>query len=843
MIGSMIGKKIEHYEILDQLGKGGMGIVYKARDTKLDRIVALKFLLSEFSRDERATRRFMQEARAASALDHANIATVFDIRESPDGNLFIVMGYYEGGSLGDRLGDDDSSEQLDLDFLRDIATQTASGLAAAHQKGIVHRDIKPDNIMVTLSGDVKILDFGIARMGDMQLTQTVSTVGTPLYMAPEQLTGEDLDVRVDVWAFGVLLYKMITSRHPFAGAYAQALMYAILNTDPEPVQNLRADCPDDLVQIVNRCLAKKPEKRYANAKEIYDQLKGATGTQHVVSSAVAPIIESESSGRKSVAVFDFQNLSKNEEMDWIASGIAETMTVDLKKLGVIGVVSREKVLSQLKEGGDDVDPIECGRSLGVDWIVWGAFQSMGPMLRVTAHVTDVSSGSVKDSTRTDGKLEDIFDLQDKIVSELARFMDLELSETARLRVVKPETDQVDAYQLYIKGRLLFHRFERESFVQALVLFEQAIELDPKYALAYSGLGSIYTFRYIATTKSADLAKAKDYLERAVSIDSHISEPYVWLSYINARQGDADGSVTAARKATDLDPENYLGHYFAGVAYMMKASQSETAEFLRKALETLHESRCLEPDQGSTYMVSGVIYTALGRHDLAEPLLAAAEKLEFSTLTATNKLVGSWSLQAHSMMRDGKMEEAESLLRKSLENLANSDHVYATSFTVWTYTLLGNLFSQNRRIDEAISALRSARTLIEKDPGMTGAGHLAVRATFQLAVATRMVGLKKEGGVLLQSALEMLENADEGDFFWAWDAFSIELLYEAAAAYAAFKKADTAFEFLNRAVSSGWSDETYFVRDIRFEPIRTDQRFSELAEKMAQTDLVPGRPHP
>lgn len=831
----MIGTTIEHYEILDQLGKGGMGVVYKARDTKLDRIVALKFLLPEFSRDERATRRFMQEARAASALDHANIATVFDIRESSDGNLFIVMGYYEGRSLGDRLGDDDPSEQLDLDFLRDIATQTASGLAAAHQKGIVHRDIKPDNIMVTHSGNVKILDFGIARMGDMQVTQTVSTVGTPAYMAPEQLTGEDLDVRVDVWAFGVLLYKMLTGKHPFAGAYAQALMYAILNTDPEPVQNLRPDCPEDLVQIVNRCLVKKPGQRFASAEEIYQQLKGTTDTLPV---APAPVGDAESSGRKSVAVFDFENLSKNEEMEWIASGIAETMTVDLRKLGAITVVSREKVLSQVGSREEKTDLIACGRSLGVDWIVWGAFQSMGSMLRVTAHVTDVSSGSIKESTRADGKLEDIFSLQDKIVSELARVMDLELSETARLRVALPETDKVDAYELYIKGRLLFHRFEKESFAKALVLFEQAIELDPHYALAYSGLGSIYTFRYIATTDRADLAKAKEYLDRAVSIDPHISEPYVWLSYIAARKSDADGSLTAAGKATELDPDNYMGHYFSGVAYAIKASQAESGKFLKDAQMALRESLRLEPDQGSTHMVTSVIYIVLGRHDLAESLLGAAEKLEFSTLTATNTLVGSWSLQAHSMMRSGEMEKAESLFYKSLENLKNSDHVYAASFTVWTYALLGNLFIQNSRIDEAISAFRTALSLIEKDSKMTGAGHLAVRVTFQLAVATRLVGLKKEGIALLQRALKLLENPGEGDFFWAWDVFNIELLYEAAAAHAVFKKADAALEFLNRAANAGWSDVAYLDRDVRFDPIRNDQRLGELIEKMAKMDLVP-----
>ncbi|GMQ81998.1 MAG: hypothetical protein BMS9Abin05_1436 [Rhodothermia bacterium] len=773
----MIGATIEHYEILDQLGKGGMGVVYKARDTKLDRIVALKFLLSEFSRDERATRRFMQEARAASALDHANIATVFDIRETSDGNIFIVMGYYEGGSLGD-------------------------------------------------------------RMGDTQVTQTVSTVGTPVYMAPEQLTGEDPDVRVDVWAFGVLLYKMLIGRRPFAGAYAQALMYAILNTDPEPVQNLRPDSPDDLVRIVNRCLAKKPEQRFASAKEIYDQLKGTTGTLSAAPVADAPASDRESSGRRSVAVFDFQNLSKKEEMEWIASGIAETMTIDLKKLGAISVVSREKVLSQVKNNVEKVDPIACGRALGVDWIVWGAFQSMGQMLRVTAHVTDVSSGTIKESTRADGKLEDIFSLQDKIVSELARVMDVELSETARGRVAQPETDKLDAYELYVKGRLLFHRFERESFAQALVLFERAIDLDPAYALAYSGLGSIYTFRYIATTDRDDLAKAREYLDRAVSLDPHLSEPYVWLSYINARQGDADGSVTAAGRATELDPDNYSGHYFAGVAYAMKAGQSESAEFLRKAQKALRESLRLELDQGGRRMVTGVIYIVLGRHDLAENILRAAEKLEFSNLTATYKHVGTWSLQAHSMMRSGEMEQAELLLQKSLENLKTSDHVYAASVTVWTHALLGNLFIQNSRIDEAISALRTALSLIEKDPGMTGAGHLAVRVTFQLAVATRVVGLKKEGGVLLKRALEMLEDPGERDFFWAWDVFSIELLYEAAAAHAAFKKADAAFEFLNRAVNAGWSDHSYLSRDVRFEALRRDERLGDLARKMANMDLVP-----
>ncbi len=377
----MVGKTISHYTIIEKLGEGGMGVVYKARDTKLDRTVALKFLPPHLTQSEEDKQRFTREAKAAAALNHPHICTIHNVDEH-DSNQFIVMEYVDGVTLRDNI----TSSPLDkwglqgglsIDTAISYAIQIAEALSVAHDKGIVHRDIKPENIMIDSKDRIKVMDFGLAKIkGSMNLTRSGSTVGTARYMSPEQIQGGELDARSDIWSFGVVLYEMLTGQAPFQGDYEPALLYQILNESPSPIDRYRDDVSEELEKCILRMLEKEPDARYDSFQSVIKDLQKYIGEEV---SSKKPESKPDQNGM-SVAVIDFQNITGHGDDEWLAGGIAETVTVDLSKISSLRVVSREKVLKSLAQYSDeklsDRQVINIGQKQNVRWMAWGAYQKM-----------------------------------------------------------------------------------------------------------------------------------------------------------------------------------------------------------------------------------------------------------------------------------------------------------------------------------------------------------------------------------------------------------------------------------------------------------------------------------
>ncbi|MFQ5640839.1 MAG: protein kinase, partial [bacterium] len=419
----MIGKTISHYKIIEKLGGGGMGVVYKAKDTKLKRTVALKFLPPDLTRDAEAKERFMLEAQAASALDHPNICTIYEIDETEDGQLFIAMACYDGETLKQKV----AGGKLQVASAMDISCQIAQGMAKAHEQGIVHRDIKPANLMVTSDGIVKILDFGLAKLtGVTQLTKTGTTLGTVAYMSPEQAQGVTMDHRTDIWSLGVVLYEMVSGELPFRGEYEQAVIYSILNEEPEQTTEI----PANLQQIVAKALAKEPEDRYQQMDEILTDL-----------SALKKELESESTkeavGKEkqapSIAVLPFVDMSPEKDQEYFCDGMAEELIDALTKLEGLKVASRTSAF-QFK--GKEISIKKIGKELEVNQVLEGSVRKAGNRLRITAQLINVADGYHLWSEKYDRELEDVFAIQDDIAETIVNTLKVKLVGEKEVPLIK-----------------------------------------------------------------------------------------------------------------------------------------------------------------------------------------------------------------------------------------------------------------------------------------------------------------------------------------------------------------------------------------------------------------------
>jgi len=604
-------KTISHYKILEKIGEGGMGVVYKAEDTKLRRTVALKFLPPELMRDKEAKERFVQEAQAAAALDHPNICTIYEINEEDD-ETFISMAYIEGRSLKEKI----VSGPIKLGLALDIAIQTAEGLREAHERGVVHRDIKPANIMLTLKDQAKIMDFGLAKLTwGADLTKTASIMGTVAYMSPEQASGEKIDYRTDIWSLGCVLYEMLSGQRPFISTHDQAAIYSILNEEPEPIASFRTDLPVGFEMILHTCLQKDPRNRYRGMETLLSDLKSIDLEEETqILTAVQAVSEPPS-----IAVLPFVNMSADPDNEYFSDGLSEAIINSLTRIKDFKVVARTSAFSFK---GKDVDIRDIGKQLGVNKILEGSVQKAGNRLRITAQLINVSDGYHLWSEKFDREMEDIFAIQDEISLAIVGNLKITLLKKEEEALLKRYTEDSEAYNLYLKGIYFLRMYTAEGFQEAIKYFELTLQKDPRYALAYYGLAEVfYAISYWANiAPNVAYPRAKEYAKKALEIDEDIGEAHAALgliytfydwNWIEAKQ--------ELKKALELNPSSAIIHM----------SHSWFLSLIENHENAIHEvKRAQELDPLSPLIISHIGLACIwgGQFDRAIEELKAGMKL-------------------------------------------------------------------------------------------------------------------------------------------------------------------------------------------------------------------------
>jgi len=545
----MIGTTVSHYKILEKIGGGGMGVVYRARDLKLDRFVALKFLPPELTLDPEAKGRFVHEAKAASALQHTNICTIHDIDETDDGSLYIVMDCYEGESLTSRI----ATGPMQVKGAVDVALQVASGLSKAHEKGIVHRDIKPGNVFITTDGTVKILDFGLAKLagGQTRLTRPGSTVGTAAYMSPEQAQGMDVDERTDIWSVGVVLYEMLTGKLPFRGEHEAALLYSIVHEEPQGLVSVRADVPRSVAAIIEKALQKECSRRYQSMKQMVSDLK----------SALVPVLELPKQ-EKSIVVLPFENLSPDPDNAFFADGLTEELIADLSKIRALRVISRTSAML-LKGSKKDVQTI--GRDLSVRYVLEGSVRRAGDSLRITAQLIDAASDTHMWAEKYAGKLEDVFALQEQLSRRIVQALELTLTPDEDRHLASRDIPDVEAFALYLRARQEILRASESAFDLALQLVERALARTGPNALLLATEAEILWFLHDQGIRPVPetLQRGDGLADQALELVPTLARAHVAKGLIAWRRFDPKTSVRHLRRAVELDPGDAIAAWSAG----------------------------------------------------------------------------------------------------------------------------------------------------------------------------------------------------------------------------------------------------------------------------------------
>jgi non-specific serine/threonine protein kinase len=644
----MIGSTVSHYRILDKLGEGGMGIVYKAQDTRLERLVALKFLPVDLASEPLAKQRFVNEAKAASALNHPNIAIVYDVGEV-ESHSFIAMELVEGESLKAKL----RSGQLTIPQVQALGLQIAQGLHAAHSGGIVHRDIKPDNILLTRDGRIKIMDFGIAKLGEnSNLTQTGMTLGTLSYMAPEQVLGEKVDHRSDLWSLGVVLYEMLARELPFRRDREAAVLYEILNKEPTPVEVHRPETPPALRAMVQQLLQKDPDKRPASATDVIAILQG--GGSHTVHEVPA----------KSIAVLYFENMSSERESDYFCAGITEDIITDLSKVSELRVVSRTDMLPFRNK---EINIRQVGEALRVNYVLEGSVRKAGNRIRITAQLIDARNGYHLWADRFDGLIEDIFDLQNEVARKITDALKVSLTESEKESLAKKPTDDLRAYDFYMRGRDYLSRRGKKNTEAAIRMFENALEIDKDFAAAFAGLGEACAYMYEWYDGAATwLARAIEMNREALEREPRSVEARFGIGMVYYHQGRLAEARRTFLAVLEADPRHVLARLRLG----MLVERTPGAD-LNDALTQYQRAAELRPHDDDPWRFLAALHRKLGNVDDAQDAALKVIEITSRKLEASLEDVVLLSRLAEGYARFGGKEETHATIRRVLE-LAPSD---------------------------------------------------------------------------------------------------------------------------------------------------------------------------
>ena len=865
----MIGKTISHYKIIEKLGGGGMGVVYKAQDTKLDRIVALKFLPPHLHLDEEAEKRFISEAKAASSFDHPNICTIYEINKTDEdpatagGQLFIAMACYEGETLKTKL----ENGPLNIDAAVEYGIQIARGLERAHEAGITHRDIKPANIMVTNRGEIKILDFGLSKtLNDPGVTKIGTTMGTASYMSPEQAKGTEVNHQSDIWSLGVVMYQMITGELPFKGDYEQAVIYSILNEEPEAITKYDENCSSIFVKIVNKCLEKNPANRYQSVGELLQELEiFQVDPDYGFNTKPIKITQPESKNSKSkkaiviagliliiiafsfllptgweklknmigwnsapdeqhLLVLPFTNIGGDESKQAFCDGLMETLSSNLTQVetfnGSLWVVPSSEVIRN-----KIISPDEAYQRYGVNLAVTGSLQFFDDLLRLTLNLVDAKNLRQLNSSVIDVKSKNISALQNKSVIKLLEMLHIELEPGSEDILNTGGTDVPEAYEYYIQGRGYLQRYENvDNISKAINLFKLASGKDSMYALVYASLGEAYWRKFEATKQSNLINNAIANCEKSFSLDSTLTAVNTTLGIIYAGTGHYQKAIDHFNRALSSEPSN-------AAAYRGLAKVYETLENFDEAERTFKRAISLKPDYWAGYNDLGVFYYKRGKYEKAIGQFKKVIKLTPDNYRGYNNLGGIYYMLE-------RRDEARDMFERSLE-IHKSYNIYSN---------LGTLYFIEGKYKIAAKSYELAIKLNDKDYLTWG----------NLAAAYSLIDGKKEKAIqtykhAIQIAYERLKvNPKDPDVISNLSSYysdigekmkSLELLkqslniapdnsevmYRAASTYENLGMRDEALHWIYKAIENGYS-RSEIESQPELKKLLADERYEKLFQK-------------
>jgi serine/threonine protein kinase len=690
------------YKIIEKIGEGGMGIVYKAEDTKLKRNVALKFLPSELTRDNKAKARFMQEAQAAAALNHPHICTVYEVDESDD-QTFIAMEFIEGKTLKDRI----EAGPLAVDLAADIASQVAEGLGEAHKKGVFHRDIKPGNIMLTEKGQAKIMDFGLAKLSwGADLTKPSMIMGTVAYMSPEQARGEPVDHRTDIWSLGAMLFEMLAGEKPFQKSQEHALIHAILNEKPKPLITTRPDIPRAIERAVLRALEKDPARRHHNIAELLKDLK---------STAVAGVGMAKEDN--SIIVLPFEDMSPGKDNEYFSDGLTEEIIADLCHIHDLLVISRSSAMTF--KGTKKTIP-EIAQAVNVRYVLEGSVRKAGNGLRITAQLIDSTNDTHLWAEKYSGTLDDVFDIQEKVSRSIVGALEVKLSPNENDKLAKRPIDNVQAYEYYLKASEDITKFSEDSIHRALRYLENAVDITGDNALLYSGLAFAYwNLVNIGVEHEEYLDRAEEFTKKALEVNPESSLAYVILGYVDFFHERTLESLPRFKKALGINRDEIFALVGIVCVYLFVGKITEAMPYAERLMR-------LDPLSYPANWCNGASYYYDGKFDRA---LEAWQRLyelhpdnpygqfQFSTILAYNR----------------ETDRALSIIDQCVKSYPKT--VFAKLSLILKYALQG----EKKKVVEVIDS--NFEKTVRRDCGF--AGHLSGLLA--------LMGLKKE-------ALDWLEKA-------------------------------------------------------------------------------------